>query len=48
MLAGPFIVRELGVRPLVQEALVGRLREVAEQHSVRLLLVDWPAANDAP
>lgn len=38
--AGPFVVRELGVRPLVRDSLMDQLKELAEQSGARLRLTE--------
>lgn len=46
LMAGPFVVRELGVRPLVRQALLERLRTIAADQALPVRLIDPTAAND--
>jgi hypothetical protein len=38
--AGPFVVRELGVRPLVRDSLTGALSDLSRQLGTGLRLTD--------
>lgn len=40
LLAGPFVVRELGVRPLVRDSLMQALDELSGQLGIQLRLID--------
>lgn len=40
LLAGPFVVRELGVRPLVQQALLKQLGAMARERTLSLRVLD--------
>ena len=47
--AGPFVVREMGVRPLVREALESELHQLAcSMRAALRILPEWPGSDNRP